>query len=211
MLNIPNCINNSNIPLELSLTAPYKSINDLKMIAELTQISCERLREYDVSKITQEDVEANSCIDMQTKFSSLKKFCGVCKFSDSNVLGRLDDELVLLNHIFNHGPDDRISGEQFKYYFLDQSYNAIAITAVLYNLMIDNYGAKNDLCDILISYSKDNEFINLKTAQIIEKVMNSPSTDIDKSIQRLNKTSQRKNPIKHTDVLSLLISNQKSK
>lgn len=208
MLNVPNCIYNESIPLKLSLTAPYKSVRDLEMIIELTGSSNEKLNLFDVSSLRQLDFDLNSCDAMQTKFITLKKFCGVCKFSESNILDRLDDELQLLNYISHHGPDGRISIDLFKYYFLDQSSNAIKITNQLYLLIVDNYDQERPLNEILDEWVNDNEFIKIKVTPMIEKIKSEISMDIESIITRLTKQKPKRKKVQPNDVLSLLVSKQ---
>jgi len=208
MLNIPYCINNTNIPVEMSLTAPYKALRDLELVVELSRASCERIAEFDAGKISQADIDTNSCSDMQTKFTSIKKYCGICKFSESNVLGRLTDELVLLNYTFHHGLDERISIEHFKYYYLDQNFNSVPITRLLFDLIVENFDAGNDLTEILLEWCKDNERVYKLASPMIEKITDDSIFNVEKSIEQLNKNALKRRTTKHTDVLSLLISNQ---
>lgn len=192
----------------MSLTAPYKALRDLELVVELSRASCERIAEFDAGKISQTDIDANSCSEMQTKFTSIKKYCGICKFSESNVLGRLTDELVLLNHTFHHGLDERISIEHFKYYYLDQNFNSVPITRLLYDLIVENFDAGNDLTEILLEWCKDNEHVYKLTSPMIEKITDDSIINVEKSIDQLNKNALKRRTAKHTDVLSLLISNQ---
>lgn len=208
MLNIPNCLNFDIIPLEMSLTAPYKSVGDLEMIIKLTSSINERLQSFDCSSLKQIDFDNNNCSEMQLRFDSIKKFCGICKFSESNILDRLDDELILLNHLFHNGPDDRIPIDLFKYYFLDQSFNVIKVTTLLFNLIMENYDNDASLIDIINAWKEDNEILNTKITPLLTKIFEISNFDVDLSISKLIKIKQKKKNVQHTDILSLLASKQ---
>ncbi|MBE0451575.1 MAG: hypothetical protein IBX70_12125 [Clostridia bacterium] len=194
MLNTPNCISDKDIPLEITLTGPYNSMDDLELIRQISlNDSSSIINTFDFTTLSQELLHSNSCDIIRKKYKNVLKYCRICKYYDLNVLSRLENELKLLNHVYHNGPDERFDENTFQYYVLDQYNDICDATKEIFGIIVSKQDNKELLDSILLSLFQDDNTIRDNIKIFIDKIIERKiNFDIDLCIDQLTNTATKK-------------------
>lgn len=134
------------------------------------------------------DIEENTCKAILLRYPETEKYCGLCHYSSTNIINRLDNEISLLNNYYNKHDNGNLTDALFKYYLLTPQGQQIFITKQIFNIIRDNYDSYENkfaiLTGLACEYTCHSTHISKIIDLIVSKKMN---IDFDKTIVELTK------------------------